>query len=144
MAKTLLLIDDDADDTELFYEALKEIDASIDFYCASDCKEALRKLDNKEINNPNLIFLDVNMTGMNGWECLDKLKLNKAHRDIPVIMYSTSIRNNYSKAALDSGALCFFSKPYDCTLLKKMLQIVITNIHNNTIDSICNSVNNLK
>ncbi len=59
-AKIFLLVDDDRDDTEMFCEALGEIDASI-CYCAFNGSEALRKLNNTEIPQPDIIFMHINM-----------------------------------------------------------------------------------
>ncbi len=72
MTKRFLLADDDTDDRELFREALAKIDSPIICYCASDGKEVLAKLNNKDFLLPDIIFLNVNMLGMNGWECLTK------------------------------------------------------------------------
>lgn len=122
MYKTILLVDDDADDTELFAEALGEIDAGITWYSAIDGQEALDKLHNDEISKPDIIFLDINMPGMDGWQCLTQLKGNDHFRHIPVIMYSTSAAQKEMQLATQMGALGFLSKPADYSMLKKALQ----------------------
>src|SRR5882757_6709540 len=87
---TFLLADDDADDKTLFCEALAEIDPGIVCHTAADGKEALAILSRRQSRKPDIIFLDINMPVMDGWQCLGKLKENSEHRNIPVIMYSTS------------------------------------------------------
>lgn len=38
---------------------------------------------------PSVILLDVIMPGLDGWETLEKLKVEEATRDIPVVVFST-------------------------------------------------------
>jgi len=121
MYKTILFVDDDADDADLFAEALGEIDASINYYSAMDGQDALDKLQHAQIGKPDLIFLDINMPGMDGWECLINLKQHEDLKDIPVIMYSTSSAKKDRDTATGLGALGFLSKPTDYGTLKKML-----------------------
>ncbi len=56
MEKIFLLADDDADDTQLFCEALEEIDPSIICYCAIDGKKVLEILQNAALKKPQVIF----------------------------------------------------------------------------------------
>ena len=133
MAESFLLVDDDSDDSELFCEALHEVDHSIHCHFALDGQEALNLL---QTVSPDVIFLDINMPGMNGWDCLSILKNNEDCKNIPVIMYSTSSHKMEIEKALTMGALSFFSKPSDYKELKKMLQEVVDNINNGTLESL--------
>jgi CheY-like chemotaxis protein len=136
MAQKVLLIDDDADDRALFCEAIEEIDPKINCNTATDGRKALSKLNNREIELPDIIFLDINMPGITGWECLVKLKEHEAYKNIPVIMYSTSSNDADINKANRLGALCFFSKPSNFKSLKASLEIVIQNFKNNSLSSI--------
>jgi len=89
MIKNFLLVDDDKDDTVLFADALKDIDSSIKFNYAFNFSELIRGLLQNNFN-PQIIFLDINMPEMTGWQCLEILKKVEATKNIPVIMYSTS------------------------------------------------------
>lgn len=121
-----LLADDDADDKTLFCEALSEIDPAIVVHTASDGKEALALLSGNQIKKPDIIFLDINMPVMDGWQCLGKLKENADLKTIPVIMYSTSSYQRDIELALDSGAFCFFTKPSDYRELRSILKLIAT------------------
>ncbi len=123
---TFLLADDDADDKTLFCEALSEIDPAIVCHTASDGKEALQILSEQQIMKPNIIFLDINMPVMDGWQCLVKLKEHNTHKDIPVIMYSTSSYQRDIEQALEGGAFCFFTKPSDYRELRNILRLIAT------------------
>ena len=128
--KVFLLADDDSDDREMFCEALASIDKSIICYCAEDGIEAL-KVINEFAQQPNLIFLDVNMPIMNGWQCLKRLKEDERYKTIPVIMISTSSHQREMDIAADLGVLCYITKPNDFKQLAKVLQVIVTNLGSN-------------
>ena len=123
MIKNFFLADDDPDDLELFDEALRGIDSSIEFNFASNGKELIEKL-RLDGHTAQIIFLDNNMPEMNGWECLENLKKEDQLKDIPVIMYSTSSTEAYGKRAINSGALAFYVKPHSFLLLQDFLKSI--------------------
>lgn len=136
MKKIFLLADDDVDDRELFCEALAKVDPSILCYCVTDGKQALKLLASKESEKPQIIFLDINMPGMNGWECLKELKANEQYKDIPVVMYSTSNHKREASISIDLGALCFFCKPSDFVELKDILKVMAENLNENLLKAV--------
>jgi CheY-like chemotaxis protein len=126
----ILLADDDKDDRDLFGEALGLVDKSVVYECVENGKEVLNKL--LELNAlPDLIFLDVNMPVLNGWECLAQLKGNKLYDLIPVIIYSTSSHQQEIDRAMTLGATCYLRKPDSFPELKKVLEIITKNLTSN-------------
>jgi CheY-like chemotaxis protein len=123
--KKLLLADDDRDDRELFTEALASIDPSIVCEEAEDGKQAIQRLAAGQADLPNLIFLDINMPVMSGWEVLKHLKGNIHYANIPVIMYTTASGEREKRIAADLGAICFVTKPDDIRLVKNMQWTVL-------------------
>jgi CheY-like chemotaxis protein len=126
MQKSVLLVDDDPDDAELFCEGLAAADPEINCHAARNGKEALDLLQN--ITLPGLIFLDLNMPIMNGWDCLKVLKGNDRYQHIPVVMYSTSSNKKEIEMAADMGAIGFITKPDDFGELKRILKNVAEEI----------------
>jgi CheY-like chemotaxis protein len=122
-----MLADDDRDDTDMFCEALTEIDKSIVCHCAVN-GEALLKILYSLDQNPLLIFLDMNMPIMDGRECLKVLKSDERYRLIPVIMISTSSHQRDVEISLQLGALGYFVKPSDFNDLTDVLQIIKDNL----------------
>jgi CheY-like chemotaxis protein len=135
-----LLNDDDTDDRELFCEALATVDPVIVCEQATDGAEALGRLLNKEISEPDIIFLDINMPVMNGWQFLTKLKNDDRYKDIPVIMYSTSSNVKDRRTADEMGALCFVTKPHAFRLLQNILGVVVTHVARKCLKEICPEV----
>jgi CheY-like chemotaxis protein len=119
--KTLFIIDDDADDRELFIEALQEIDDSIICYTAHNGEDALKKLGGELPHTPDYIFLDLNMPRLNGKQCLFEIKRIDNLKHIPVIIYSTSSEQRDIEETKRLGAAHFLTKP-------------------NTFDELCNQI----
>jgi CheY-like chemotaxis protein len=126
MYKLFLLADDDHDDAELFAEALQSIDKSVTFRHVEDGQAVFSLLNTME-TKPDIIFLDLNMPAMNGWQCLTKLKGDESLKHIPVIMYSTSSNPRDKEIARELGAHGFITKPSDFKLLKQMLSDITEN-----------------
>src|SRR5690606_19362751 len=84
------LIDDDEDDQEFFAIALQSIDRPIRLETASCADDALRDLLSRS-EQPDIIFVDINMPRIDGWECLRLLRGYEHLRQIPTIVYSTSV-----------------------------------------------------
>jgi CheY-like chemotaxis protein len=119
---TLLIVDDDADDREMFIEVATEINPSCICVQANNGYEAFQLL-NKENFVPEYIFLDLNMPRMNGKQFLENLKKNDRLRSIPVIIYSTSKMDGDKEEMKRLGAAYFITKPSSMETLKKELEI---------------------
>jgi len=117
---TCFLIDDDADDQDIFILALEEVDKSIRCEVASDAIDALKRLSAKEIR-PDYIFLDLNMPCMNGKQCLSQIRKIDFLSNIPVIIYSTSSGQKDKKETEQLGAAHYIVKPNTVSALAEVL-----------------------
>lgn len=110
----ILVVDDDSEDMVIIREAMEMIHADNVMLFAEDGEKALKLLDTRFVadhNVPCLIVLDLNMPKMNGTQTLETLKADNRFRDIPVIIYSTSI-NPFEKAkCVKLGAHSYITKP---------------------------------
>ncbi len=86
---TILYIDDDDDDREIFADAVKAIDPNISYIDFSESQIALDYLIHMEVV-PNFIFLDINIPKMNGYELVKELRSHEIFKDTEIIMYTTS------------------------------------------------------
>jgi CheY-like chemotaxis protein len=125
--KRILLIDDDRDDAELFKEALSEINSSISFEHYEDSRQGLQNLLEKHNNLPDVIFLDINMPIISGWQCLAEFKKAEHLKNIPVILFTTSSQPREKEIAKELGAAGFITKPNEYKMLKELLASVLTN-----------------
>lgn len=122
--KNILFVDDDADDLLLFSEALNDIEAQISFETASDGITALKKLTTSA-SVPELIFLDLNMPMMHGFECLKKIKADKKLQGTPVIIFTTSSSPLDINMAKHLGAAAYFCKPMHFNHLCDHLKMIL-------------------
>lgn len=120
---SILIIDDDADDKEMFCEVISDIGSSINCSTAANGYEALRWLQKVEVL-PNFIFLDLNMPRMNGKQFLVQLKKIEKLSSIPVIIYTTSKLEQDREETIELGAVHFVTKPSSVSDLRKELEFV--------------------
>ena len=123
-----LIADDDTDDSGLFCEALYQV-APRKMRClkVENGQELFEFLSYEGREKPDLIFLDINMPIMNGWQCLTKLKTDLRWKDIPAVMYSTSSARRDIDLAYELGAMLFVTKPEDIDELRNILEVLATN-----------------
>ena len=114
----IMLIEDDADDQYFFMDALGTIEGDFSCKIAQNGVEALKHLGNGEL--PSLIFLDLNMPLMNGYECLNQIR-NSAAKDIPIVVISTSTNPRDKKRVEELGAQVFIEKSSDHKKLRVQL-----------------------
>lgn len=132
----ILLIDDDRDDREFFCDAIAKISSEVVCTTLENGRTLLQKLAKGEIERPDIIFLDVNVPEMSGWECLSLIKEYENFKNIPVIMYSTSKHEEDIIMAKKRGALCFFTKPFAISELYEALKDVIHHLEEGTIENL--------
>lgn len=97
----ILLIDDDEDEHYIFKEALQSIDYSHQYSAARGWHQAEKILLSIK---PDFIFLDLNLPGKSGLECLKEIKQKKELRSIPVYLYSTGFSDTDCEMAVQIGA----------------------------------------
>lgn len=129
-AKSCLLIDDDHDDQLVFSIVIEKLNKSIQCVTADSAQEALKKLDQDFAFTPDLIFLDLNMPGINGLDCLVRIKANTKWAHIPVVIYSTSSRKEDIAKAQRLGAIDFITKSYHLADLTKKLNELFSRLSN--------------
>jgi CheY-like chemotaxis protein len=116
---TILFIDDDTDDKEIFLEAINAIDPEIECESATNGQEALIMLESGA-DLPQYIFLDINMPVMDGKAFLQAIKERNRLKNIPVVIYSTTEDKEEIKKLRSLGAE-YIGKPTSFEVLKKSL-----------------------
>ena len=119
------LIDNDAEDAEIFTLALQEVDETISCSFACNGIQALKQLSDDETFTPSIIFIDMNMPLMNGLECIKELRQIHRLNDVNIYMYSTGGDPMLARQAKDSGATDFIEKPSSFTKLKQLLTKIV-------------------
>ena len=125
MVRSILLIDDDADEIEILNEAVEMAGSNSTCDWAEGAEMAYGIL---RLARPDLILLDYNMPGPNGLACLEEIKKKKEICHIPVIMYSTCIDYGLQQEAMNRGAFCCLQKPTSVFDLVKELKNLFTQV----------------
>ncbi len=114
---TIVLADDDPDDRALVREALEEAGLPVDLRTVGDGPELLQYLRregryvNEEAPRPDLVLLDLNMPRMTGHEVLDAMRGDARLRAIPVIVLTTSSREDDVVRSYEAGGNSYITKP---------------------------------
>ncbi|MCK7589638.1 response regulator [Subsaxibacter sp. CAU 1640] len=122
----LLLADDDVDDCDFFKDALEEMDLSVNFSTVSNGVELMALLRTADVPHPNLLFLDLNMPKKSGMECIEEIKTSDAMRDIPIVVFSTSMDAGVVDKLYNLGAHYYIQKPGEFKHLKAVIKKAIT------------------
>src|SRR4051794_2970165 len=112
---TILLVDDDPDCRLLLRDAIEQCRVSNDVYEVSNGAEALdflkRRGPHATAPRPGLIYLDLEMPGMDGQATLKAIKADPDLRDIPVVMMTGVCDEKEMKTAAVNGANSYTVKP---------------------------------
>ena len=108
--KRLLVVDDEQDILEFLKVILEEEGYTVD---TRDKHEYLEKLNNDIL--PDLIILDMLLSGKDGREIVTYLKMQENTKHIPVIMFSA--HPNAQAMTRNAGADDFVAKPFEIDLL---------------------------
>lgn len=114
----ILLVEDNADDIEITEKALKEAKIINKLWVVRDGQEAIDFLHHKGAyqnleasNRPGLILLDLNLPKKSGIEVLNSIKSDPLLKRIPVVMLTSSKRDEDILKSYNDGCNSFIQKP---------------------------------
>lgn len=104
----ILIVDDDEKNLKLMSVVLKS-----EGYTYETAKNGIEALKKAEEFLPDLIYLDIMMPEMDGYEVLRRLRENSLTREIPVVMVTALADRESKLKGLSQGASDFITKPVD-------------------------------
>ena len=108
---TILLVEDNHDHLRLTRRILERSGLKADIHVARDGKEALTLLESMKAGKiPDLVLLDLNMPKVSGREVLHAMKSDAGLAEVPVVVISSSNRDEDSSLARALGAAGYISK----------------------------------
>lgn len=121
----LLVVEDNDDDVLLIQEAFANAKMLNVIRTVADGEEALAYLRREgpyqRTTRPGLVFLDINMPKKNGFEVLKALKADPDLRSLPVVILTTSDREEDIVRSYADGACSYIRKP---VRLERFLEVI--------------------
>lgn len=127
----VLLIDDDRPTNFLHKRVIEKAGLEVEVQALTSAAEALDFLkcsgkyaDTNHVSRPGIIFLDINMPGMNGWEFMEEYRQLSASQKakIVVIMLTTSLNADDRERALnDDHIATFYHKPLRTEMVMELV-----------------------
>ena len=118
----ILLVEDNADHAALTIRTLRDGNVLNQIFWVKDGQEAVDFLEHRgqyggpvPPPRPGLILLDIRLPKLDGHEVLRHIKSTQAFRAIPVVMLTTSERDDEITACYEAGANSYVSKPVKFT-----------------------------
>jgi CheY-like chemotaxis protein len=118
MSRTILVAEDDPNDQFFIEKELKKLDIPVQVRFVNDGEQAIayflslgKFADPAQFPKPDVIFIDLKMPRLNGFELLQWLRKHKvAERLLTVVVSSSSLQEDIDKA-YDLGAKAYLVKP---------------------------------
>jgi CheY-like chemotaxis protein len=107
-AKRILVVEDNLDNRRILVYRLKRI-GEFDILEASNGEEALAIVQSSP--PPDLIFMDLKMPVMDGWEATKKIRQLDFGKDIPIIALTAQAMAGDEQKALAAGCDDYLAKP---------------------------------
>ena len=118
---TKVLLVDDEDQLRRVMKDLLERDG----YRVSEASDGVEALDQVDRHDPDIIVLDLNLPGLDGYGVLTHLRSRPATADIPVVVLTARGDEDSEVRVFEMGADDFLSKPFRARALSARLQAVL-------------------
>ena len=119
-SKTILLVEDNADDEALTFRALMKNNIANQLIVARDGAEALDYLfgtgqySGRDVTlGPQVVLLDLNLPKVSGLEVLRQLRANERTKHLPVVILTSSNEEQDRSRGYENGANSYVRKPVD-------------------------------
>ena len=121
----ILLVEDNEDDAVIIQEVFADMRLATLINVVRDGEEALAYLQRngkyKVVRMPDIVLLDINMPKKNGFEVLEEIKKDPRLQSLPVIMLTTSHREEDVVRSYATGACSYMHKLVDLDQFKRLI-----------------------
>jgi type II secretory ATPase GspE/PulE/Tfp pilus assembly ATPase PilB-like protein/ActR/RegA family two-component response regulator len=117
---TVLLVDDEDQLRKVMRDLLER-----DGYAVAEARDGVQALDEVDRHAPDVIVLDLNLPGIDGYNVLSKLKSRDDTRDIPVVVLTAKGDEDNEVRVFELGADDFLTKPFRARALSARLESLL-------------------
>ncbi|HEU4497426.1 MAG TPA: response regulator [Flavobacterium sp.] len=122
---TVILTDDDREEHLLFKEVVAEFEAIGSLISFEQGDALLDYLKKEHLKETHLLFLDLNMPSLSGFDCLSQIRANHSLGRLKILIYSTSSAEKDIEETFLHGADFYITKPCDFRKMKDMFEQVL-------------------
>jgi len=123
VGKQVLIVDDEAHVRLLIERLLEDYeDDGVQILSAADGNEGLQKIRDHQ---PQLVFLDIMMPGMNGFEVCRVVKQELALEDVYIVILTAKGQKQDAQLGSDAGADSYMTKPFSPDALLDLTERVL-------------------
>jgi CheY-like chemotaxis protein len=125
--KTLLYVEDDIDDREFFYDAMRVSHPGLKIISADNGQAALDYLKQAEKAGelPVLMVLDINLPVFDGKELMEKVMADPLLQHLPVVVF-TSSESPLDRQWAESIGVSLYNKPYGINIMPAIVEDLLT------------------
>jgi CheY-like chemotaxis protein len=116
--RTILYIEDNHANLMLVEKVIAMIDGVV-MLSASSGEEGLELLRS---TSPDLVLLDINLPGIDGFDVLHAIRADEAYHDVPVVAMSASASRAELAEGLSAGFDNYLTKPFDVRLFMRVVR----------------------
>src|SRR5262245_19092112 len=127
----ILLVEDNPADIKITQRALRESASAVELIVVRDGQEAVEYLQREGTHaetspwrRPDLILLDLNLPRLTGREVLDRIRAAPDLRSVPVVVLTTSNRQEDVNDLYAAGANTYIEKPQDFSRFVEVLRTI--------------------
>jgi two-component system, OmpR family, alkaline phosphatase synthesis response regulator PhoP len=119
----ILIVDDEAHLRMLIQQALEDLeDEGVELLTASDGEEALALI---QAEAPKLVFLDVMMPKLSGFDVCSRVKRTLGMKDVHVVLLTAKGQEFDKQKGMEAGADVYMTKPFDPDALLEKARTVL-------------------
>ena len=111
MKKTVFVVDDSVTNLTTAAEALNP------YYAVMTIPSGEKALAILQKRVPDLILLDIEMPGMDGFQVLNRIKSDENLQNVPIIFLTAKTDHDTEVRALEKGVVDFIAKPFNLPIL---------------------------
>lgn len=111
MSKKILIVDDEKHLRTLLHQTLEELeDEGVELHIATNGEEALAAIESMQ---PNLVFLDVMMPKLSGFDVCERAKKVLGFTNVYIVLLTAKGQEFDRQRGIEVGADLYMTKPFD-------------------------------
>jgi CheY-like chemotaxis protein len=124
MPRTVLIVEDVETCAAALEIALSGMDVNL--ITVANGEQALRVVEDS-VEDVDAIITDLEMRGMDGFELIERVRADRRHRAVPIVVITGSADPDVPERVERLGANAFFAKPYSPVLVREKLEQLLEN-----------------